>query len=152
MPTIFVDADACPVKEEIYRVAKRYELAVTVVANVPLQVPKASWLNLIVVNSSLDAADDWIAEHAAADDIVITADIPLAGRCLESGAAVLDHKGGRFTEERIGEALASRELLAHLRESGVVTKGPAPFNKQDRSQFLQRLDQTIQAIRRKSND
>lgn len=148
---IFVDADACPVKQEIYRVAKRYEMDVTVVANAGLHVPEARWLKLVVVNSSLDAADDWIAQHATADDIVITADIPLAARCLESGAFVLDHKGGRFSEDYIGEALASREILAHLRDTGIVTQGPAPFSKQHRSKFLQRLDQTIQAIRRKTD-
>lgn len=149
MPTIFVDADACPVKQEIYRVAKRYEFGVTVVANAALQVPKASWLELVVVSAGLDAADDWIAQRAETNDIVITADIPLAARCLERGASVLDHKGGEFTEDRIGHALASREISAHLRESGLTTKGPAPYANKDRSQFLQRLDQAIQSIRRR---
>ena len=149
MTTIYVDADACPVKQEIYRVAKRYELPVKVVANAALHVPKASWLELVVVRSGLDAADDWIAEHAQLDDIVITADIPLAARCIEAAASVIDHKGGTFTEDRIGEALASPEVMEHLRESGMITKGPAPFTDRDRSQFLQRLDQVIQAIKRK---
>ena len=126
----------------------RYDAAVVVEDGADFRPAGDCWLNLVVVRSGLDAADDWIAERAVADDIVITADIPLAARCLETGAAVLDHKGGRFAEQRIGEALASREILAHLREAGVVTKGPAPFRKQDRSQFLQRLDQTIQSIRK----
>ena len=149
MTTIYVDADACPVKDEIYKVAKRYELTVTVVANTHLSVPKAKWLKMIVVNSGLDAADDWIAETAGAEDIVITGDIPLASRCMESGAIVIDHKGGEFTEDRIGEALASREIQAQLREAGHVTKGPPPFENKDRSQFLQRLDQVINAIKRR---
>ncbi len=149
MSNIYVDADACPVKDEIYRVAKRYEMEVIVVANMHLFVPKAKWLKLVVVSSGLDEADNWIAEKVTADDIAITADIPLAARCLESEAVVLDHKGGEFTEDRIGEALASREILAQLRESGVVTGGPAPFTDKDRSQFLQKLDQVIQKIRRR---
>lgn len=151
MPKIYVDADACPVKDEIYRVAKRYELPVWVVANMHLHVPQAKWLKMVVVSAGLDAADDWIAEAAAKDDIVITGDIPLAARCLESDAVVLDHKGGQFTEDRIGEALASREIMAQLRESGAMTKGPSPFKDSDRSQFLQKLDQVIQKIRRKSS-
>ena len=146
---IYVDADACPVKEEIYRVAKRYELQVVIVANMHLSVPKAKWLKLVVVSFGLDEADDWIAAKASDKDIVITADIPLAARCIEAGAAVLDHKGGEFTEDRIGEALASREILAQLRESGVATKGPAPFTDKDRSQFLQKLDQVINRIQRR---
>lgn len=149
MTTIYVDADACPVKQEIYRVAKRYELNVFVVANASLNVPKAKWLELIVVRSGADAADDWIAENAKLDDIVITADIPLAARCIEAEASVIDHKGGAFTEDRIGEALASREIAENLRASGIVTKGPAPYTDRDRSQFLQRLDQVIQKIKRK---
>lgn len=149
LTTIYVDADACPVKDEIYRVAKRYELPVVVVANMHLSVPKAKWLKLVVVSSGLDEADNWIAEQVTSDDIAITADIPLAARCLEAEAVVLDHKGGEFTEDRIGEALASREILAQLRESGVVTGGPAPFSDRDRSQFLQKLDQVIHKIRRR---
>jgi hypothetical protein len=149
MPEIFVDADACPVKEEIYRVAKRYEYAVTLVANAVMRIPQADWLKLAVVDGRLDAADDWIVERIAADDIVISADIPLAARCLEKGAVVLDMRGGVFTEDRIGEALASREILGQLRERGTISGGPAPFTQQDRSRFLQRLDQAIQAIRRK---
>ena len=150
MSILYVDADACPVKQEIYRVAKRYSMEVVVVANASLHVPKASWLKLIVVSAGANVADDWIAENASTDDIVVTADIPLAARCLEVEARVLDHKGGEFTEDRIGEALASREIGEQLREAGFNTKGPPPFTDRDRSQFLQRLDQVIQAIRRRA--
>jgi len=148
---IIVDADACPVKEEIYRVAKRYALTVNLVANVPLRVcaSKQEWVKTTVVNGRLDAADDWIAQNVGSLAIVITGDIPLAARCLEKGATVLDAKGGQFTEDRIAEALASREILAHLRQQGLITGGPAPFENRDRSKFLQALDQAIQAIKRK---
>jgi uncharacterized protein YaiI (UPF0178 family) len=145
---IFVDADGCPVKPEIYRVARRYDLPVTLVANAWMRVPKAPGLELVVVPGGLDVADDWIAERVTADDIVITADIPLAARCLRKGARVLDTRGGVFTEDGIGEALASRELLSRLRDLGTVTGGPAPFAPRDRSLFLQRLDAAIQALRR----
>ena len=149
MPEIFVDADACPVKEEIYRVAKRYGYAVTLVSNAMMRIPQADWLKLIVVDGRLDAADDWIAERVSQNDIVISADIPLAARCLEKGAVALDMRGGAFTEDRIGEALASREILGHLRDRGAITRGPAPIDKRDRSRFLQRLDQAIQTLLRK---
>ena len=149
MPEIFVDADACPVKEEIYRVAKRYGYGVTLVSNAMMRIPQADWLKLIVVDGRLDAADDWIVERVSQDDIVISADIQLAARCLEKGAVALDMRGGAFTEDRIGEALASREILGHLRDRGAITGGPAPFDKRDRSRFLQRLDQAIQSLRRK---
>ena len=149
-PEILVDADACPVKEEIYRVARRYGLTVTLVANAPMRVPLEDWLRLTVVEDRFDAADNWIAEHARENDIVITADIPLAARCLARGAAVLDMRGGAFTEADIGHALASRELMAHLRATGAVTGGPAAFDKRFRSRFLQRLDETVQALRRKA--
>src|SRR6185437_2700531 len=117
----------CPVKEEIYRVAKRYGFGVTLVANAIMSIPKADWLKLVVVDGCLDAADDWIVERIVADDIVISADIPLAARCLEKGAVVLDMRGGVFTEDRIGEALASREILGQLRERGTISGGPAAF-------------------------
>ncbi len=149
LPEIYVDADACPVKQEIYRVAKRYGYSVTLVTNAIMRVPTESWIKLIVVEGRLDAADNWIAEHAAENDIVVSADIPLAARCLEKGAAVLDPRGGMFTEDRIGEALASRELLGQLRDLGAISGGPAPFDQRHRSRFLQALDQAIQAIRRK---
>lgn len=145
---IFVDADGCPVKDEVYRVAKRYGLSVTLVANSWMKVPQESWLSLQVVKDGFDAADDWIVEEVRDGDIVITIDIPLAARCLEKGARVLGHKGRIFSEDSIGDALATRELLSQLREMGEITGGPAPFSKKDRSQFLQKLDQIIQALRR----
>ncbi len=149
MTRILVDADACPVKDEIYRVAQRTKLPVVLVSNAWMQTPNRPWLELVVVDDAFDAADDWIVEQATDRDIVITVDIPLAARCLEKGARVLGHKGRLFTEESIGEALASRELQTHIRELGLPSGGPAPFQKQDRSRFLQRLDQVIQAVRRK---
>lgn len=145
---IFVDADACPVKEEIYRVAKRYKLEVTLVSNTWLRTPREAWVELIVVDDQFDAADDWIVEHVGENDIVISADIPLASRCLQKGARVLGTTGRAFTEDNIGDALASREILSHLRDLGTVTGGPEPFGPRDRSRFLDSLDQIIQAIRR----
>lgn len=145
---IYVDGDGCPVKEEVYRVAKRYGLSVTLVANSWMRVREEAWLRLEVVDGDFNAADDWIAEHAGENDIVITGDIPLASRCLAKGAVVLDTRGGTFTEDRIGEAMATRELLSSLRDIGAVTGGPAPFDNRHRSQFLQRLDQAINALRK----
>jgi uncharacterized protein len=145
---IFIDADACPVKQEVYRVAQRYRLRVTVVANSRIQIPNGDWIKLVVVEGQFDAADDWIVEHAAASDIVISGDIPLAARCLEKGARVIGLRGDTFTQDSIGDALASRALLAHLRELGTITGGPAPFGNRDRSRFLQSLDETIQGLRR----
>ncbi len=138
---IFVDGDGCPVKSEIYRVAQRYSVAITIVANSQFGVPE--WVTLEVVGDGFDEADDWIAERASGGDIVITGDIPLAGRCLENGARVLGHKGRVFTEKSIGEALATREFLAQMREAGEMSGGPAPFAPRDRSQFLQALDTLI---------
>ena len=143
---ILVDADASPVKQEVYRVARRYGLKVTLVANSPMDIPDEDWLKLIVVNDQLDAADDWIVDHVAKNDIVITGDIPLASQCLKRGARVLGLKGDIFTEGSIGNALATRDLMAHLRELGMDTGGPAPFEKRDRSRFLQSLDSIVQAI------
>jgi uncharacterized protein YaiI (UPF0178 family) len=148
VPEILVDADACPVKPEIYRVAKRYGLRVTLVSNSRMRIPHEDWLTLVVVDGQYDAADDWLVEHVIENDIVISGDIPLASRCLAKGAVVLDLRGGVFTEDNIGEALAGRELLSHLRDLGTITGGPAPLEKRDRSRFLQRLDAAIQAIRR----
>lgn len=149
MSDIFVDADACPVKQEIYRVAKRYALRVTLVSNAWMRIPHEDWLTLVVVEGQFDAADDWIVEHVTERDIVISGDIPLASRCLAKGTVVLDLRGGVFTEANIGEALASRDLLSHLRDLGTIRGGPAALEKRDRSCFLQRLDETIQAIRRR---
>ncbi len=149
MTGIYVDADACPVKDEVYRVAERYELRVVMVSNAWLRTPNAKWLELVVVGAELDAADAWIVEHVTAVDIVVTADIPLAALCLETGAGVLGPRGRPFTEDSIGGALATRELMSQLREMGEVSGGPAPFEKRDRSQFLQALDQMVHAIRKR---
>ena len=140
---IFVDADACPVKEEIYRVAGRCKLGVTLVSNSRMRTPNLRFVRLEVVSGSFDAADDWIAERATADDIVVTADIPLAARCIEKGAAALSPTGKPFTEEAIGDVLSTRNLMAELREAGLVAGGPAPFGPKDRSRFLNALDRTI---------
>ncbi len=147
MLILFVDADACPVKQEIYRVTRRYDMHVAVVANAPLHVPAHALVKLVVC-PGFGAADDWIAEHAGPGDIVVTADIPLAARCLDKGACVLDPKGRAFTENDIGSALALRELMGELRQGGVVTGGPAPMTPKDRSRFLSKLDDAINAVRR----
>jgi uncharacterized protein YaiI (UPF0178 family) len=147
---IYVDADGCPVKDQVYRVARRYGLKVILVANARMRVPDDQAIELVIVSDQFDAADDWIVEHIAKDDIVISADIPLAHRCIVQGARVLSPRGRMFTEHSIGVALATRDLMAHLRESGMVTGGPSPFTKRDRSQFLQHLDEVIQAIRREA--
>ena len=145
---IYVDADACPVKPEVFRVAERYGLEVTLVANSWMRVPNEPWITLEVVDDGFDAADDWIVDHVDPDDIVITADVPLAGRCLDKGARVIGTTGKPFTPENIGSALAMRDLMADLRGAGEITGGPPPMTRKDRSQFLQQLDQTIQAVRK----
>jgi len=145
---IFIDGDACPVKEEVYRVARRCRLDVTVVANSWMRVPDEPGIALQVVTDGFDAADDWIVEHVQPDDIVITADIPLASRCLKAGARVMGPTGRPFTEDNIGDAVATRELLSELRDAGQITGGPPPLEKRDRSRFLQELDHVVQAIRR----
>jgi len=145
---IYVDADACPVKPEIYRVAQRYEVRVTLVAASWMRIPTDANVALEVVAEGFDAADDWIAARVAPNDLVITADIPLAARCVAAGARVLGPTGRPFTEENIGEALATRNLLAEMRGAGMETGGPAPFEPRDRSRFLQALDQAVQALRR----
>lgn len=149
LPVVFVDADGCPVKTEVYRVAERYGVTVILVANSWMRVPLQEGVRLEVVSGGFDAADDWIVEHVTPDDIVVTGDIPLASRSLGKGATVLDHRGGTFTENSIGEAMAGRELMSHLRELGTITGGPAPFDKRHRSLFLQRMDEAIQAARRR---
>jgi uncharacterized protein len=145
---LYVDADACPVKEEIYRVGRRYELKVLVVANAPIRTPSEALIELVVVRGGFDAADDWIAERAVRGDVVITADIPLAGRCIETGSRVLGPKGFEFTEDTIGDALATRALHDMLRQAGTFGGGPAPFAKADRSRFLSKLDELVHAARR----
>jgi uncharacterized protein YaiI (UPF0178 family) len=145
---IFVDADACPVKQEVYRVASRYRLDVTLVANSWMRVPNERWIALEVVEGGLDAADDWIVEQVQPHDIVVTADIPLASRCLKEGAHVIGPTGKPFTDDNIGQAVATRDLLSELRGAGEITGGPPPLKKRDRSRFLQQLDEVIQSIRR----
>jgi uncharacterized protein YaiI (UPF0178 family) len=147
---IAVDADACPVKHEVYRVAKRYDLEVILVAASWIRVPDDGRVRLVLVNDEgrLDAADDRIVEEIGPDDIAITEDVHLASRCLDKGARVISPRGRVFSPDSIGEAVATRDLMADLREAGVATGGPKPFQKADRSAFLQRLDETVQAIRR----
>ena len=147
---IYIDADSCPVKNEVYKVAKRYGLEVTLVAASWLRVPSESWIHLEVVKETgdLDVADDWIVERIGSGDIVVSEDIILASRCLEKDARALNPRGRAFTPESIGEALATRELMADLREAGTITGGPAPFRKEDRSRFLQQLDEIINAVKR----
>jgi uncharacterized protein YaiI (UPF0178 family) len=145
-----VDADSCPVKDEVYRVAKRYGVEVTLVAASWLRVPTEPWIKLEVVKETgeLDVADDWIVEHVGPGDVVISEDILLAGRCLEKDARALSPRGRVFTPASIGEAVATRELMADLREAGTITGGPSPFDKSDRSRFLQRLDEIINSLQR----
>ncbi len=147
MLTVYIDADACPVKDEVYRVARRYAMPVKVVANAPLRVPADALVELVVC-PGFGAADDWIAEQAGPGDVVVTADIPLAARCLDKGARALGPKGHPFTDNDIGSALAMRELLDELRQGGAVTGGPAPMTAKDRSRFLSKLDETVNAVRR----
>ncbi|MBU0468191.1 MAG: YaiI/YqxD family protein [Candidatus Omnitrophica bacterium] len=144
---IFVDADACPLKNEVYRVANRYSLNVTLVTNSWMRVPDEKWIVLKVVGEGFDEADDWIVEHVQVGDIVITADILLASRCLKEGARVIGSIGKSFTDDNICDAVATRNLMAELRDSGEITGGPAPLQKSDRSRFLQELDVVIQSIR-----
>ena len=146
---IYVDADACPVKDEIYRVASRHGLPVSVVAGNFIRVPQDPLIERIAAGSGMDAADDWIAERAGPGDIVITADIPLASRCVKAGAEVIAPNGKPFTEESIGMTLAVRNLMTDLRSSGEVTGGPGPSSPGDRSTFLSTLDQTIRRIQRR---
>ena len=141
-----MDADACPVKDEVFRVAKRYGLKVFVVSNGRIRTPPDPSVEMVVVTGHFDAADDWIAARVTRTDVAVTSDIPLASRCLAAGARVLDPKGKVYTEESIGDALANRELMAYLRESGSITGGPAPFESRDRSRFLQKLDDLVQAL------
>jgi len=150
LTAIYIDADACPVREEAYRVAGRLGLKVFVVSNFsrPIRPPGLPNVQLVMVGEAADAADDWIAEHVAAHDVCVTADIPLASRCLAKGARALTPNGKVWTDANIGNALAGRELSRHLRELGVATRGPAPMDRQDRSRFLSALDTAVrQALR-----
>jgi len=149
-PEIYVDADACPVKAEILRVAERHGLVVHVVSNSGMLLPRNPLFRSVVVSEGPDAADDWIAERIGAGDIAVTADIPLAARCLDRGAAVLQPTGRPFTEAAIGMALAMRDLKAHLRETGAIAGHNPSFGKQDRSRFLGALEEAVQAIRRRN--
>ena len=142
-PVLYLDADACPVKEEAYRVARRYGLPVKVVANSYLLVPKEDFIERVVVEAGPDLADDWIAERAGPGDVVVTQDIPLAARCLKAGAQALRPTGKPFDAGSIGLALASREVAEHLRSFGATTSGPPPFGPADRSRFLQALDAAV---------
>ena len=141
---IFVDGDGCPVKDETYVVATRYEIPVALVANKRLGIPDGFGIEMVVVDRGPDAADDWIAEHVRAGDVVVTADIPLAARCMEAGARVLGTTGREFTEDSIGDRLAMRELKADLRGAGVMSGGPPALSEKDRSRFLSKLDELVQ--------
>jgi uncharacterized protein YaiI (UPF0178 family) len=149
---IYVDGDACPVREEIYRVAARLGLNVFVVSNGsrPIRPPDASNVRMVLVGDNADAADDWIAEHISGVDVCVTSDIPLASRCLEKGARVVSPAGKQWTQANIGNALVGREIARHLRELGAHTGGPAPLTKRDRSRFLSALDTGLQAALREA--
>ena len=146
--TIFIDADACPVKDEIYKVAARYGLKTYVVSNSFMQIPASPLIERVIVDAGPDIADDWIADRAVAGDIVITNDIPLADRVLKSGAAAIKPNGQPLTADSIGSALAQRSIMEHIRSTGEITGGPRPFERADRSRFLQALDTAIQKSRR----
>lgn len=147
--SLYIDADACPVKAEIYRVAERYGLKVYVVSNSYINVPRDPRIERVVVSDGFDAADDWIADRVGPEDIVITSDIPLADRSLKKGAAAIGSTGVAFTTSSIGMAMASRELMSNLRAMGETTGGPKPMGQRDRSRFLSTLDETIQKLRRR---
>jgi hypothetical protein len=146
--TLYVDADACPVKAEVYRVAERYGLEVFVVANGPMMVPRDRGVEFVLVGGAPDAADDWIAERAGRGAVVVTADVPLADRCVKAGADVIAPNGRPFTAASIGMALATRNLMHDLRSAGGVTGGPPPFTRRDRSAFLSALDLAIVRLKR----
>ncbi|MBV8472299.1 MAG: YaiI/YqxD family protein [Hyphomicrobiales bacterium] len=145
---LYVDADACPVKEETYRVAARYGLRVYVVANSPILVPRAPRVERVVVGAGPDVADDWIAERAGPGAIVVTADVPLASRCVKAGAEVLAPNGKPFSDASIGMALATRNLMDSLRSAGEATPGPRAFTPRDRSNFLSALDNAVTRLKR----
>lgn len=144
MTTIYVDADACPVKDEVERVAARHKLNVILVTDGGLRPSQNPMVRLVIVEQGADAADDWIADEIGPNDICVTNDIPLAARCLEKQALAIKPNGELFTEDAIGMALATRTLMQGLRETGEITGGPAPFSKRDRAQFLDKLETTVQ--------
>lgn len=146
---LYIDADGCPVKEETYKVAARYQMKVWVVANKSMNIPLHPSVEMKVVAQGPDEADNWIADNITDKDICITGDIPLADRCLKKGAKALDHRGNEFTEDMIGEAMATRELMKELLEMGEVRGGPSAFEKKDRSNYLSSLDRIIQKLKRK---
>tara|TARA_E500000331_G_scaffold215702_1_gene206829 strand:+ start:310 stop:762 length:453 start_codon:yes stop_codon:yes gene_type:complete len=148
MHEVYVDADACPVKDEVLKVAARHNWPIHMVSNSWMRLPETPLIHRIVVPKDPDAADDWIAERAGVGDLVITNDIPLAARCLDWGARALRPTGKAFTKDNIGMGLAMRDLSAHLRETGEISGGPATFTKQDRSKFLSAMEDAIQAIHR----
>ena len=148
MVEIYVDADACPVKDEVERVATRHQLKTYMVCDGGIRPSPNPLLQLVVVTQGTDAADNWIADHIGKADICITNDIPLAGRCLKHGAFALKPNGENYTDDSIGMALATREIMQGLRETGEITSGPRPFSKADRSKFLDRLEVTVQAAKR----
>ncbi|BAK67675.1 conserved hypothetical protein [Sphingobium sp. SYK-6] len=148
MIRILVDADACPVKDEIYKVAFRHEVAVSIVSNSPMRVPIAPSIERVIVSDGFDAADDWIAERADGEAVCITADILLADRCLKAGAIVIAPNGKPFTMASIGGAIATRAIMADLRAGGDIIGGPAPFSKTDRSRFLSALDEALVRLKR----
>ena len=152
MLEIFVDADACPVKDETYVVATRYGVPVALVANSRMYVPDGMGIEMVVVDRGPDAADDWIAERVQPRDVVVTADIPLAARCLAAGARVLGPSGRVFDEDSIGDLVATRDLKADLREAGIMSGGPAPISSKDRSRFLSKLDELVQRSLREMGD
>ena len=145
---IYVDADACPVKQETYRVAERHGVKVLVVSNSPIAIPRAPFIERIVVSAGMDKADDYIAEHSARGVVVITADVPLAARCVKAGAVVVAPNGKPFNEDSIGMTLATRNLMDQLRSAGEITGGPKPFSPKDRSAFLGSLDREIVRLKR----
>lgn len=148
MIRVLVDADACPVKEEIYKVALRHEVPVTIVSNSPIRVPAHELIDRVVVSDGFDAADDWIAERATAATVCITADILLADRCIKAGASVIAPNGKPFTANSIGGAIATRAIMADLRAGGDAIGGPPPFSKADRSRFLSALDENLVRLKR----
>lgn len=148
MTRIYIDADACPVKEEVIRVGERHQSEMFFVCDGGLRRPNSRWAQLVIVDQGADAADDWIAEQIALGDVCVTADIPLADRCLKAGALGIDHRGKPFDADNIGSVLATRNLMADLRETGLETRGAKPFSPKDRSAFLNGLEAVMQKAKR----